>query len=120
MRRLAGGSIDVAEVRRAHPIHEVAASGVELQPRGHGFVGCCPFHEDVTPPVRGRRPDRFHCFGCGASGDVIDYVRRRFDLGFVEAVASLESGEPKPQAAAPTPCDSRTAHHQPRAGLRDQ
>jgi DNA primase len=102
MRRFAGGSIDVAEVRRVHPIHEVvAASGVELQPRGHGFVGCCPFHEDVTPSLSvGGVPDRFHCFGCGASGDVIDYVRRRFDLGFLEAVASLESGEPKPSREA--------------------
>jgi DNA primase len=106
MRRFAGGSIDVAEVRRAHPIHEVvAATGVELHPRGQGFVGCCPFHEDVTPSLSvGGVPDRFHCFGCGASGDVIDYVRRRFDLGFVEAVVSLESGEPKPyRGAAPAP-----------------
>lgn len=106
MRRFAGGSIDVAEVRRAHPIHEVvAASGVELQPRGHGFVGCCPFHEDVTPSLSvGGVPDRFHCFGCGASGDVIDYVRRRFDVGFVEAVEHLEGGEPKPyREAAPAP-----------------
>ena len=106
MRRLAGGSIDVAEVRRAHPIHEVvAASGVELQPRGHGFVGCCPFHEDVTPSLSvGGVPDRFHCFGCGASGDVIDYVRRRFDLGFVEAVAPSRVASSKPfRGAAPAP-----------------
>ena len=106
MRRFAGSSIDVAEVRRAHPIHEVvAASGVELQPRGHGFVGCCPFHEDLTPSLSvGGVPDRFHCFGCGASGDVIDYVRRRFDLGFVEAVEHLESGASKPfREAAPAP-----------------
>ena len=106
MRRLACGSIDVAEVRRVHPIHEVvAASGVELQPRGHGFVGCCPFHEDVTPSLSvDGVPDRFHCFGCGASGDVIDYVRRRFDLGFMEAVEHLESGGSKPfKGAAPAP-----------------
>ena len=124
MRRLAGGSIDVAEVRRAHPIHEVvAASGVELQPRGHGFVGCCPFHEDVTPSLSvGGVPDRFHCFGCGASGDVIDYVRRRFDLGFVEAVEYL--AEWRAQAIQGS-CSGTTAtagppHNQPRAGLRDQ
>lgn len=106
MSRLADGSIDVVELRRAHPIHEVvAASGVELRPRGHGFVGCCPFHEDVTPSLSvDGVPDRFHCFGCGASGDVIDYVQRRLGLGFVEAVEYLQSGEPKPyRGAAPAP-----------------
>lgn len=102
MKWLADGSIDVVEVRRAHPIHEVvAASGVELQRRGHGFVGCCPFHEDVTPSLSvGGVPDRFHCFGCGASGDVIDYVRRRLGLGFVEAVEHLEGGDLTPHPAA--------------------
>ncbi|KRF35528.1 CHC2 zinc finger domain-containing protein [Terrabacter sp. Soil810] len=85
-------SVDVEEVRARHPLADVvAAAGIELHQRGHGYVGCCPFHDDATPSfsVDGV-PDRFHCFGCGASGDVIDFVCRTRNLGFLEAVAELD------------------------------
>lgn len=87
-------SVDVAELRRRHPIENViTASGVELRRSGHGFMGCCPFHDDSTASlsVGGKDPDRFHCFGCGASGDVIDYVQLRERVGFRDAVARLEN-----------------------------
>ncbi len=85
---------DVAAVRHDHPIEAiVAASGVELTPRGQGFMGCCPFHDDSTASLSvGGVPDRFHCFGCGAGGDVIEYVHRFTGLSFVDAVKALESG----------------------------
>lgn len=85
-------SVDVEAIRAHHPLSEVvSAAGVELQRRGHGYIGCCPFHDDTTPSfsVDGV-PDRFHCFGCGASGDVIDFVRRTRNLDFLDAVAELE------------------------------
>jgi DNA primase len=71
-------SVDVAAVRRGNPIETVvAASGVELMQRGQGFMGRCPFHDDSTASLSvGGVPDRFHCFGCGAGGDVVDYVAR--------------------------------------------
>ena len=109
MRRLAGGSIDVAEVRRAHPIHEVVPHpGSSCSRAATASSGAARSTRTSPLPVRGRRPDRFHCFGCGASGDVIDYVRRRFDLGFVEAVAS-SSGEPKPLGELLRTTSTRTA-----------
>jgi len=85
---------DVAAVRRAHQIETVvAASGVELARRGHGFMGCCPFHDDSTASLSvGGVPDRFHFFGCSAGGDVIEYVARFTGLSFVDAVRALESG----------------------------
>ncbi|GAA2748319.1 hypothetical protein GCM10009868_40860 [Terrabacter aerolatus] len=88
-------SVDVEAIRARHPLPEVmAAAGVELQPRGHGYIGCCPFHEDATPSLSvDGVPDRFHCFGCGASGDVIDFVQRTRNLGFLEAVAELDGGQ---------------------------
>ena len=66
------GRFDVAAVRRDHPIEAVvSASGVALTQRGRGFMGCCPFHDDSTASLSvGGIPDRFHCFGCGLSGDV--------------------------------------------------
>jgi len=86
--------LDVAALRRAHPIEAiVAASGVELIRRGQGFMGCCPFHDDSTASLSvGGVPDRFHCFGCDAGGDVIEYVARLTGLSFVDAARALESG----------------------------
>jgi DNA primase len=85
---------DVAALRRAHPIETVvASSGVELTRRGQGFMGCCPFHDDSTASLSvGGVPDRFHCFGCGAGGDVIEYVARFTGLSFVDVARALESG----------------------------
>lgn len=95
-------SVDVEALRARHPLPEVmAAAGLELQPRGHGYMGCCPFHEDATPSLSvDGVPDRFHCFGCGASGDVIDFVQRTRHLGFLEAVAELDGGQYRERALA--------------------
>ncbi len=88
-------SVDVEAIRARHPLPEViAAAGIELQARGHGYMGCCPFHEDKTPSMSvDGVPGRFHCFGCGASGDVIDFIRRTRNLGFLEAVTELDGGQ---------------------------
>src|SRR5665647_805716 len=88
------GRFDVAAVRAGHPIEVVvAASGVELTRRGQGLMGCCPFHDDSTASLSvGGVADRFHCFGCGASGDVIEYVARFTGLAFIDAVQALETG----------------------------
>lgn len=85
-------NIDTAVVRAAHPLPEVvAAAGVDLRRVGRAWVGCCPFHDDGTASLSvGGVPDRFHCFGCGAAGDVIDFVERLHGLSFTDAVAHLE------------------------------
>ena len=62
-------------------------------------MACCPFHDDTTPSMSvDAVPGRFTCFGCGATGDVIDYVRRLRGLSFREAVALL-NGTPAPTVA---------------------
>jgi len=95
------GSIDVAAVRAHFPIEQVVRSaGVELRPTGRGLTGCCPFHDDSTPSLSvAAIPDRFTCFGCGAHGDVIDFVQRLHGLSFVEAVRSLTAGSTIPPVA---------------------
>jgi DNA primase len=95
---------DVTAVRHDHRIEDiVAASGVELTQRGRGFMGCCPFHDDSTASLSvGGVPDRFHCFGCGAGGDVIEYVHRFTGLSFTGAVQALEQGTAF-RGAAPSP-----------------
>ena len=63
---------------------------VQLQKRGNRWVGLCPFHAEKTPSF-GVSPDKqlFHCFGCGAGGDLIDYVVRLEGLEFPDAVRLL-------------------------------
>ena len=53
-----------------------------------GSMVCCPFHNDRTPSMK-LNEDYFYCFGCGATGDVIDLAARLFDLSKYEAVQKL-------------------------------
>ena len=55
---------------------------------GHGNMACCPFHNDHTPSMK-LNEDYFYCFGCGAKGDVIDFVARLLDLSAYEAAQRL-------------------------------
>jgi DNA primase len=109
---------DVTSVRHVHRIEVVvAASGVELTRRGRGFMGCCPFHDDSTASLSvGGVPDRFHCFGCGAGGDVIEYVHRFTGLSFTGAVQALAQGTAFSGAARSTttgqvPWPARAVEH---------
>jgi DNA primase len=54
------------------------------------LVACCPFHEEKTPSFF-IFDDNYHCFGCGAHGDVITFVREIHTLSFVEALKWLDS-----------------------------
>ena len=53
-----------------------------------GNMVCCPFHNDRTPSMK-LNEDYFYCFGCGTSGDVIDFVARLFHLPPAEATKKL-------------------------------
>ncbi len=50
-------------------------------------MACCIFHNDRTPSMK--VDERYHCFGCGADGDVIDFTARLFDLSLKEAAEKL-------------------------------
>lgn len=82
---------DIAAVRERVAIAGVVGEYVALRRAGgDSLKGLCPFHEERTPsfyvtPSRGT----FHCFGCGVGGDVIEFVRRTEQLGFVEAIERL-------------------------------
>ena len=54
---------------------------------GRNGMACCPFHPDRNPSLK--VDERFHCFGCGADGDVIDYVAKLFHLTNIEAARKL-------------------------------
>ncbi|MDF1496172.1 DNA primase [Caproiciproducens sp. CPB-2] len=78
------------ELKARCEISEVVASYVNLRHSGRNLVGLCPFHNEKTPsfnvyPENGS----FYCFGCGAGGDVITFVRRIENLDYMEAVRFL-------------------------------
>ena len=58
--------------------------GIEVRRNG---MACCPFHDDKNPSMK--VDQRFHCFGCGADGDVIDFTAKLFDLSPKEAAEKL-------------------------------
>jgi len=63
---------------------------VTLKKRGNNFVGLCPFHSEKTPSFFvSQSKQTYHCFGCGASGDAIEFIKETEGVSFVEAVKSL-------------------------------
>lgn len=92
---------DIDGIKHRNPIEEVVARhGVALRRSGTHLVGLCPFHQDEHPSLVVYPETRsFYCFGCGASGDAIDFVRRAAGLSFVDALERLGSqrdGQPSP------------------------
>jgi DNA primase len=80
----------IEDVRNAADIVELVGARTQLRRVGARWSGRCPFHEERTPSFS-VNPERklYHCFGCGASGDVIAYVRETERLDFVQAVEWL-------------------------------
>ena len=73
-------------VKAAVPLRQAAENyGLELRRNG---MTCCPFHEDRNPSLK-LNEDYFFCFGCGASGDVIDFTARLFGISFKDAATKL-------------------------------
>lgn len=77
----------------------VESAGVELTRRGTRHVGLCPFHTEQTPSFFVFPDNHFKCFGCGASGDCIDFVQKLHCLSFQDALRHLgiEQGRITPE-----------------------
>lgn len=81
---------DKERVRQATDFFQLVSETVELRRRGADWWGCCPFHHEKTPsfhinPATGL----WKCFGCGLGGDVYDYVMKRENLEFTDAIRYL-------------------------------
>lgn len=84
---------DLDAIRRDNPLPDVAGNIIALKPAGREWVACCPFHADRSPSFTiFDRGQRFHCFGCGASGDVLDFVQRAYGVTLPEAARMLGAG----------------------------
>ncbi|MDO6704914.1 DNA primase [Photobacterium sp. 1_MG-2023] len=75
-----------------HDIVDVIDARVKLKKQGKNYGACCPFHNEKTPSFSVSPEKQFYyCFGCGAKGNVLDFVMEFDRLEFVEAVEDLAS-----------------------------
>ncbi|MGR5242428.1 DNA primase [Photobacterium damselae] len=75
-----------------YDIVDVIDSRVKLKKKGKNFGACCPFHNEKTPSFSVSQEKQFyHCFGCGAHGNVLDFVMEFDRLEFVESIEELAS-----------------------------
>ncbi|WP_293921824.1 DUF7146 domain-containing protein [Sphingobium sp. UBA5915] len=85
--------LDVMAIRSAHPLPRIAAASVKLFKAGNELKGCCPFHDDSSPSFTiFANGERFYCFGCGATGDVLDFVQRAHHVDIRTAAEMLCGG----------------------------
>lgn len=100
--------IDFDRIRREYPLPDiVAASGEKLTKDGDEWRCCCPFHAEDTPSFTiyrdGSSVWKYHCFGCGAHGDNIDFVKERYGKDVAEAVKIIDGED----AGRTRPLDKR-------------
>ena len=78
------------ELKQRCDIEQIISAYVPLKRTGRTYKGLCPFHSEKTPSfVVYPESQSFYCFGCGAGGDVITFIRRQENLEYVEAVRFL-------------------------------
>jgi DNA primase len=105
--RIKDASLD--EVKAAADMVAVVSARTQLRKAGGRYLGRCPFHEERTPSFSVNATDKlYYCFGCGAKGDLITFVRETEQLDFAGAVewladrfnVQLEYEETSPQQDA--------------------
>ena len=80
----------INEIRRSIDIVDVIGEYVHLKKQGRNYFGLCPFHGENTPSFSVSSDKQiFHCFGCGAGGNVFAFIMDIDGIGFQEAVMKL-------------------------------
>lgn len=90
----------IDELRAKVSIVEVVGDKVKLTRRGREYTGLCPFHNEKTPSFTVNEAKGFyHCFGCGAHGDIVKFEMEANNLPFMDALTKLsgKAGVPMPQ-----------------------
>ncbi|MBC8462399.1 MAG: hypothetical protein H8D67_30885 [Deltaproteobacteria bacterium] len=82
--------IDIQTLKQQHDITNVISRTVDLKTRGKCYVGLCPFHNDTVASLTVYpRQQTYHCFGCGAHGDVISWIEQSLHVDFKTAIRIL-------------------------------
>ena len=80
----------VNEIKRRLSIIDLVESYTSVKKTGRGYVGLCPFHDDRNPSMHiDEEKGLFHCFSCGAGGDILGFYMRYNNTTFPEALAEL-------------------------------
>lgn len=91
---------ELARIKRDVSLLDLARSqGYALKKQGKDYVMLCPFHEENTPSMLiNEAKNVYHCFGCGAGGNVIDWVMETQKVSFLHAVEILRADHPTLEA----------------------
>lgn len=82
--------LKINEIRNSVNIIDVVHNYVALKKRGKNFLGLCPFHQEKTPSFTVSEDKQiFHCFGCGAGGDVFKFLMSYKNISFMESVQEI-------------------------------
>lgn len=82
--------INAEEIKARHDIVDIVNKYVDIKKQGKDYFGCCPFHSERTASFTVNERDQyFHCFGCGASGDVIKFLMDITGTDFVSVAGML-------------------------------
>ena len=80
----------VNQIKENSDIVDVIGQYVDLKRAGSSFKGLCPFHNEKTPSFTvDRKKQLFHCFGCGAGGDVVSFIMQKEGLTYPESLEYL-------------------------------
>jgi DNA primase len=80
----------IDEIRNAADVVDIISGYVQLRKRGRNFIGLCPFHQEKTPSFTvSEEKQIFHCFGCGAGGNVFKFLMDFKNISFVESVEEV-------------------------------
>jgi DNA primase len=96
----------IQEILSKTPLVDLIGMDVRLQRKGSDFVGLCPFHQEKTPSFNvSEIKNYYHCFGCGAHGNAINYVMNKSNIPFKEAITILaaKAGVQLPRFDGSTP-----------------
>lgn len=95
----------IEEIKARLSIVDVVERYVSLKRTGRNYTGLCPFHDDNNPSMQvNEERGFFHCFSCGAGGDIFGFVMKYNDIGFMDAARELAQ-----RAGVALPSPSRRA-----------
>jgi len=104
------------ELKSRADIVSVVSEHVVLRKVGRSHKGLCPFHKEKSPSFTVRAdPPVFHCFGCGAGGDVVEFIKLKEGLSFKDTIESLARrfGVPIPDSREDSPEDRQRVEIEP-------
>lgn len=81
---------NINEIKAAANIVDVISDHVKLKKSGSEMEGLCPFHKEKTPSFKvSQSKGIYKCFGCGKSGDAIDFIMQNDNLNYIQAIKSI-------------------------------